>query len=82
MIMMALVKMMMTMMTMMTQMMLQVNLDRVEEEMAANYSDEEEDDIIHIGERSQVTASTFVSVGPFPRHPCSNTRNTALCWAT
>jgi hypothetical protein len=68
-------------MTMMTQMMLQVNLDRVEEEMAANYSDEEEDDIIHIGERSQVTASPFVSVGPLPRHPCSNTWNTVLWWA-
>ena len=25
-------------------------IERVEEEMAANYSDEEEDDIIHIGE--------------------------------
>ncbi len=64
---------MMKIMTMMTQMMMQVNLDRVEEEMAANYSDEEEDDIIHIGERSQVTASTFVSVGPLPRQSCSNT---------
>ncbi len=27
-----------------------MNLDRLEEEMAANYSDEEEDDILHIGE--------------------------------
>ena len=27
-----------------------IKIERVEEEMAANYSDEEEDDIIHIGE--------------------------------
>ena len=33
-----------------------MNLDKVEEEMAANYSDEEEDDIIHIGEEEIFTS--------------------------
>ena len=36
-----------------------VNLDRVEEEMAAEYSEEEEDDILHIG-RLLISFHTFL----------------------
>ena len=32
-----------------------MNLDRVEEDMAAEYSEEEEDDILHIGNKSKTT---------------------------
>jgi hypothetical protein len=32
-----------------------VNLDRVEEDMAAEYSEEEEDDILHIGNKLKTT---------------------------
>ena len=32
-----------------------MNLDRVEEDMAAEYSEEEEDDILHIGNKLKTT---------------------------
>ena len=56
----------------------ELNLDKVEEEMAADYSDEEEDEILHIDEFSAIlnaggnaittNSSSGVGAWPMERH--------------
>ena len=42
----------------------ELNLDKVEEEMAAEYSDEEEDEILHIDEFSAIMNNAGTNIGP------------------
>ena len=41
----------------------ELNLDKVEEEMAADYSDEEEDEILHIDEFSTIMNTAGATIG-------------------
>ena len=41
----------------------ELNLDKVEEEMAADYSDEEEDEILHIDEFSAIMNTAGTAIG-------------------
>ena len=49
----------------------ELNLDKVEEEMAAEYSEEEEDEILHIDEFSTIMAGQAGTKGPLMGHMVS-----------
>ena len=53
----------------------ELNLDKVEEEMAADYSDEEEDEILHIDEFSAIMNAGGNTIG-------TNTAGGAGTWPT